>query len=197
MLQRISITCFLAALLLSCNSKDKKSTTVENGSNPTKDTITVKERTDENITTTPLIINDTGQQYFKVVVTKNNQILAEYEGDFAIPLFSENLFNLQMPANKRMLKISHFLVLYFNSPAVGSFPIAPSGNEKGKPTLIFTPEVDGNYGIGISADSGTVVFTKFSDKTLSGSIDASGKDTEGKKIHIRAAFINLKNNSLE
>lgn len=196
MKQQIIITCILSGLLFSCTSPDKKSHNIKAATNPTADTIVANQKSVDEATIPPLVIADSGQQYFKVAVTKNNLPLAQYEGDFPIPLFADNLFTLQLPANKRMLKISHLLVLYFNSPAEGTFPIAPSGNVKGKPTLIFTPVTDGSYGIGIAADTGTVVITDYSEKTLSGSINATGKDTDGNKINIQAAFINLKNNDL-
>jgi hypothetical protein len=102
-----------------------------------------------------------------------------------------------MPASPRMLKTSDFLVLYFRGVTPGTFPIAPSGSEKGKPTLIFTPVVDGNYGVGVGATEGKVTITKYSANSVTGSIDAKGKDTDGNEITIKASFMNVKNNDLD
>ena len=102
--------------------------------------------------------------------------------------------SIQFPASKRMLKISHGMIMYFNSPSAGTFQIAPSGNEKEKPVIIFTPEIEGAYGIATSAASGTVTITKFADAQISGNIEATGKDEKGNTIVIQAAFINVKNN---
>ncbi len=177
--------------ILSCNQNNKRGAAEK----IVIDTNT-KNKVNLIVTEQPLVIADSGQQYFKVTVTKNNQPYIQYEGDFPIAMFDEANFNIQFPASKRMLKISHFLVLYFKGIAVGSFPVAPSGNEKGKPTIIFTPEKDGAYGIGVSMLSGTVSITKYSKQAVSGNIDAEGKDTDGNTIHIKASFINVKNNDL-
>jgi hypothetical protein len=111
-------------------------------------------------------------------------------------MFDEANFNIEFPASKRMLKISHSLVLYFKGIEMGTFAIAPSGSEKGKPTIIFTPEKDGAYGIGVSMLSGNVTITKYSTQAVSGNLNAEGKDTDGNSINVTAAFINVKNNNL-
>jgi hypothetical protein len=141
-------------------------------------------------------LKDTGQQYFTVTVLKNNQPYIHYEGDFPAATFDGDNFTLQLAASKRILAVSHLLVLYFNGIAKGVFSIVADGNEKGKPSLIFTPEKDGNYGSGISADSGTVTITDYSPKSASGKITGKGKDEEGNEIFIKAEFINVKNLNL-
>jgi hypothetical protein len=143
------------------------------------------------------VINDSGQQYFRIVVQKNDKLFAAYEGDFPIGFFDGDNFTLELPASKKMLKISHLLVLYFNGITTGTFPVAASGNEKGKPTMVFTPEQDGNYGISVSPDEGEVIITKYSAKTVSGRITSKGKDIDGNSITIQAEFINVKNNNLD
>lgn len=153
--------------------------------------------TQENETPPLPALKDTGQQYFIVSVLKNNQPYISYEGDFSIGVFDGDYFILQMPASKRILKISHLLILYFKGIATGTFTVAPSGSEKGKPTLVFTPEKDGNYDIGVSAEEGQVTITKYSGNSVSGSIDAKGKDMDGNTISIKATFINAKNNNLD
>lgn len=139
------------------------------------------------------VLKDTGQQYFTVAVLKNNQPYINYEGDFPTGTFDADNFTLQLPASKRMLSISHLLVLYFNGIDKGIFPLVNGGNEKGKPVLILTPEQEGNYGLNISADTGAVTITSYSPKSASGKITAKGKDAEGNEILIKAEFINVKN----
>jgi hypothetical protein len=146
--------------------------------------------TEENLLMPPL--KDTGQQYFHVRVWKKDSVIADYGGEWAYVSIAGNNFNMQMAGSKQLLKISHLLVLYFNSPAVGTFPIVPSGNEKGKPTLIFTPVIDDNYGLAIAPGEGKVDISAYTDKTLSGSIEAKGKDENGDEVIIKAAFINIK-----
>jgi hypothetical protein len=182
-------------LFCSCNSA-KRNKDGDKFVTVAGDTTTIKQKSVEKTNTPLLNITDTGQQYFKITVTKNNQPYCTYEGDFPIAMFDETNFNIQFPASKRMLKISHFLVLYFKGIAVGIFAIAPSGSEKGKPTIIFTPEKDGAYGIGVSMLSGNVTITKYSTQAVSGNLNAEGKDTDGNSINVTAAFINVKNNNL-
>jgi hypothetical protein len=190
------INTFLVITVLcmgACNQNDKKINTEKS----VIDTI-VKDKSKVVVTedTTLPMPKDTGQQYFKVLVTKNSQPMAQYEGDFPIAMFDEANFSIQFPASSRMLKISHFLVLYFKGIMVGSFPVVISGHEKGKPTIIFTPEKDGAYGIGVSMITGNVNITKYSAAIVSGNLDAEGKDTDGNNIHVKASFINIKNNDL-
>jgi hypothetical protein len=187
----ITITAIARFCITSCNPQNKKANTEK----ITVDTA-IKSKSIVTVAEQPLAITDTGQQYFKVTVTKNNQPFAQYEGDFPIAMFDETNFNIQFPANKRMLKISHFLILYFKGIQSGSFAVAQSGSEKGKPTIIFTPEKDGNYGIGVPMLTGTVSITNYSQKTVTGTLEAEGKDTDGNIIHVKAAFINVKNNDL-
>lgn len=142
-------------------------------------------------------IPDSGKPYFKIMVYRNKEVLTQYEGDWAIPIQAGKLITIQFSASRQLSKIANFLVLYFNSPSHGSFPVVQSGNEKEKPTIIFTPETDGAYGIGISASSGTVNISKYTGAQISGSIEAVGKDTNGNEITIQAAFVNLDNNMTE
>jgi hypothetical protein len=178
-------------IMSGCNSSNKEKTPIV----PAKGIDTIKTVVQEEIP--DIQLPDSGQQYFKVVVTKNNQPLAQYEGDFPLGTFVDDNFTLQLPASKRMLKISHFLVLYFKGVKEGSFPLAVSGSEKGKPTMIFTPEKDGAYGVNTSMSTGTLNITKYSKKMVSGNCTASGKDIEGNRIAIKTSFINVKNNNLD
>lgn len=143
--------------------------------------------------TSAATVKDTGQQYFTVTVLKNNRPYINYEGDFPAATFDGGNFTLQLAASKRMLAISHLLVLYFNGVSKGFFPIVPDGNEKGKPTMIFTPEKDGNYGLNISAETGSVTITNYAPKSVSGKCEAKAKDSDGNEILIKAEFINVKN----
>ena len=183
----------LVVLLAACNNASQKKV-VENSIK--KDTISTANTTKIN-TEDVLQIKDTIEQYFKVAILKNNQPYINYEGDFPLGIYAGKNFNLQFPASKRMMKISHYLVVYFKEPSVGTFPIAASGNEKGKPTLIFTPEVDGSYGIGVAATEGQVIITKYSPAAVSGSLTAKGKDTDGNSIEIKSVFQNVGNHNVD
>ena len=92
-------------LLAACNSTTQKKV-VENY--PIKDSVLAFKliKTDD-----VLQIKDSGQQYFKVIILKNNQPCINYEGDFPLGIYAGKNFNLQFPASKRMMKISHYLVL--------------------------------------------------------------------------------------
>jgi hypothetical protein len=178
----------------SCKQKQQENENKENKQTPVQ-VQPIKEPDTVIPSLTPL--QDSGQQYFRIAVQKNNQPLAAYEGDFPIGFSDGDNFTLELAASKRMLKISHLLVLYFNGITTGTFPVAASGNEKGKPTMVFTPEKDGNYGISVSPDEGEVIITKYSAKTVSGKFTSKGKDMDGNSITIQAEFINVKNNNLE
>jgi hypothetical protein len=183
-------------LILSCHNNTSK--TNEKTKDSAATTTTEKPATPPVVQIPELTMPaDSGKPYFKVAIYKNGQPFKSYEGNFSTALFSGDYFTLEMPASPRMLKISDFLVLYFKGITTGTFPIAPSGSEKGKPTLIFTPVIDGSYGVGIGATEGQVTITKYSGKSVTGTIDAKGKDTDGSEIIFKAAFMNAKNNDLE
>jgi hypothetical protein len=193
------ILCFSLLLLslVSCKQKQKENT----GIKKMQDTTVAQQEKNPDTVVESLVpalisLKDSGQQYFRIAVQKNGNLFAAYEGDFPIGFSDGDNFTLELPASKRMLKISHLLVLYFNGITTGTFPVAASGNEKGKPTMVFTPEIDGNYGISVSPDEGEVIITEYSAKTVSGKFTSKGKDMEGNNISIRAEFINVKNNNL-
>ncbi len=194
------ILCFSLLLLSLVSCKQKQKGNIATGK--MQDTTLAQQGKNSDTAVESLVsalipLKDSGQQYFRIAVQKNNQLFAAYEGDFPIGFFDGDNFTLELPASKRMLKISHLLVLYFNGITTGTFPVAASGNEKGKPTMVFTPEIDGNYGISVSPDEGEVIITKYSAKTVSGKFTSKGKDMDGNNIAIQAEFINVKNNNLE
>jgi hypothetical protein len=193
------ILCYslLLLFLFSCKQKKQENSAIEK----MKGTAVVQQSKIPDTVAQALVpalalIKDSGQQYFRITVQKNDKPFAAYEGDFPIGFFDGDNFTLELPASKRMLKISHLLVLYFNGIKTGTFPVAASGNEKGKPTMVFTPEIEGNYGISVSPDEGEVIITKYSAKTVSGKFSSKGKDMDGNSIAIQAEFINVKNNNL-
>jgi hypothetical protein len=140
---------------------------------------------------------DSGKPYFKIIIYKNSKPEVSFEGDYAIALRDANNISLQLSKSKRLMAIDDYVVLYFNGIAAGDFPIVSSGNEAGKPTLIYTPAKDGAYGIGISADSGMVHINKYDAEKFSGRFDAYGMDTDSNRFVIKAAFVNIKNNNLD
>jgi hypothetical protein len=190
------VTIFFCSMILFACNQNKSTATVEKQDLKNSSTTKAIDTTKTKTSTIPSLgeLPDNGKPFFKVAVYKNNEPFAQYEGDWAIALQSGKLLSIQFPASKRMLKISHGMIMYFNSPSEGSFQIVPSGNEKEKPVIIFTPEIDGAYGIAVSAASGTVNLSKFLNEQISGNIDAVGKDEKGNSIIIKASFINVKNN---
>ena len=161
--------------------------------------VSVAERKDTGkvVLPEPEIPADNGKPFFKTTIYKNDKPYVSFEGDYAIALNDANNFNLQLSKSKRMMTVDDYVVLYFNGIATGDFPIVSSGNEKGRPTLIYTPATDGVYGIGISADSGTVHISKYDAGALSGRLEAYGFDTDSNRFVVKATLINIKNNNLD
>jgi|CXWL01.1.fsa_nt_gi hypothetical protein len=196
-IKRIAVIFFYCVLFASCNQNTNAPADEKKAVNDS--TINTAAGTAQDTDNIPSLVPlaDSGKPYFKVAVYRNKEALAQYEGDWAIPLQSGKNMSIQFSASRQLSKIAHFMVLYFNSPSQGSFQIAPSGNEKGKPTLIFTQENDGEYGIGTAALSGTVNITNYAASQISGDIKAAGKDEKGNLITMQIAFVNLKNNISE
>lgn len=197
-LLRLLFFVFSSALLAtSCKEKTSTSPTTDGTQKDTTETVKKDEMATAGHVPPMAPISDSGQSFFKVAVYKNGKPFAQYQGDWAIAFQAGKNMNIQFPASKRMLKIDHGLTMYFNSPSEGKFEIAPSGNEKEKPVVIFGPAQDGAAGISISAQSGTISLTKFADGLISGNIEGAGKDEKGEPVIIQVAFINIKNNISE
>jgi hypothetical protein len=189
------IAIFLIITHVSCKQKTSTAeASKEHQGLKTKDTTTAMVEKPAPLIPTMAALPDSGKPFFRVAVYKAGKLFTQYEGDWAIALQSGKLMSIQFPASRRMLKISHGMIMYFNSPSVGTFPVVFSGNEKAKPVVIFTPEVDGAYGIGVSAATGTVNITSYEPNNLAGTIEAEGKDEKGNTLNLQAAFIHVKNN---
>lgn len=191
--------CFFSFALMASSCKDKK-TASHKTDDTQKDTIASVKTVETNLASQvpPLApIIDSGKPFFKVAVYKNGQPFVSYQGDWAIAFQAGKNMNIQFPASKRMLKIDNGLTLYFNSPSEGKFEIAPAGNEKEKPVVIFSPAQDGAAGISIAAQKGTVSLSKFANGLISGNLEGVGKNENGEPVIIQVTFVNIKNNISE
>lgn len=196
LLKPVLVYFSFALILTGCKEQENKPQTSKSETIATDSTKTIiSAGSDMTVPALPAV-TDSGKPYFKVAVYKNNRPLVSYEGDWAIAISNGNNFNIQFASSKRALKISDLLILYFNGASTGTFPLVAYGNEKGKPTLIFTPELNGSYGIGVSAFTGSVVISKYSTEAVSGTIDAEGKNENGEVVQVKAAFVNVRNNNV-
>ena len=136
-----------------------------------------------------LPIADTGQLYFKVSVTKNNEPYIKYEGYYPTGSRLDSDFTVQLLASKHILEQSDMLNIdiYIKGINTGSFPVIVS-NEQGKATMLLTP-VKGNS---FTAAEGSVVITKYNDSFISGKFVRKGIDYDSNKMMINGVFLNLK-----
>ena len=139
-----------------------------------------------------LNIADTGQVYFKVNGTKNNQPYINYEGDYPVGSRFDSDFTIQLCASKHILDVSDMLNIdiYIKGIATGNFPVIV-GNEQGKATMLMTP-VKGNS---FTPGEGSITITKYNDTLISGKFEGQGIDYDSNKMSVRGVFLNLKYNN--
>jgi hypothetical protein len=136
-----------------------------------------------------LNIVDTGQVYFKVNCTKNNQPYINYEGDYPVGSRLDSDFTVQLCASKHILDVSDMLNIdiYIKGIVTGNFPVIV-GNEQGKATMLMTP-VKGNS---FTPGEGSITITKYNDTLISGKFEGHGIDYDSNKMTISGVFLNLK-----
>ncbi len=138
-----------------------------------------------------LNIADTGQVYFKVNVTKNNQPYINYEGDYPVGSRYDSNFTIQLCASKHILEVSDMLNIdiYIKKITTGNFPVMVN-SEQEKATMNMTPLKGNSFAPG----EGIVTITKYNDSLISGKFAAKGMDYDSNKMIIKGVFLNLKYN---
>lgn len=138
-----------------------------------------------------LNIADTGQVYFKVDVTKNNQPYINYEGDYPVGSRYDSNFTIQLCASKHILEVSDMLNIdiYIKKITTGNFPVMVN-SEQEKATMNMTPLKGNSFAPG----EGIVTITKYNDSLISGKFAAKGMDYDSNKMIIKGVFLNLKYN---
>ena len=138
-----------------------------------------------------LNIPDTGQVYFKVNVTKNNEPYINYEGDYPVGSRYDSNFTIQLCASKHILEVSDMLNIdiYIKRITTGNFPVMVN-SEQEKATMNMTPLKGNSFAPG----EGSVTITKYNDSLISGKFAAKGMDYDSNKMIIKGVFLNLKYN---
>ena len=134
---------------------------------------------------------DTGQVYFKVVGTKNNQPLLSYEGDFPTATQQDTFFTVGLGASRDVAVWSDMLsiTIYIKNMTTGSFPVVGMLYAvEGKATMLLTSPKDGNAS---QPKEGTVTITKFTDSHFSGRFEGKSVQ-EGNAMSISGVFLNVK-----
>jgi hypothetical protein len=136
-----------------------------------------------------LNIPDTGQVYFKVNVTKNNEPYLNYEGDYPVGSRLDSDFTVQLCASKHILDVSDMvnIDIYIKEIVTGKFPVIVA-TEQGKATILLTPVKGSSF----VPDEGSVTITKYDDKLISGKFEGRGMDYDSNKMSISGVFLNLK-----
>jgi hypothetical protein len=139
-----------------------------------------------------LNIADTGQVYFKVNITQNNQPYINYEGDYPVGSRFDSNFTIQLCASKHILEVSDMLNIdiYIKGITTGNFPVMVN-SEQGKSTMNMTPLKGNSFAPG----EGIVTITKYNDSLISGKFAAKGMDYDSNKLLVRGVFLNLKYNN--
>jgi FlaG/FlaF family flagellin (archaellin) len=136
-------------------------------------------------------ILDTGQIYFKVHVTKNNQPYSNYEGDYPTATKQDTFFTIQLSAS-RDLSIYNDNVsidIYTKQMSLKSFPVVKILNsDEGKATLYMGSPKGNDF----QSQEGSVTITKYNDSQFSGKFEGKATNHEGNKMAITGLFLNVK-----
>jgi hypothetical protein len=163
----------------------------ESSAKPKKETLAVKDNAEKTTAQNEISIVDTGQAYFKVIVTKNDEPYINYEGDYPVGSKFDSNFTIQLCASRHILEVSDMLNIdiYTKKIVTGNFSVILS-NEQGKATMNMTPLKDNSF----APDEGSVTITKYNDSLISGKFSAKGMDYDSNKMLVRGVFLNLKYN---
>ena len=168
------------ALSVGCNTSPKNDKAMQDS---------IKNTAGKIIKPMELPVADTGQVYFKVNVTKNNEPYIKYEGDYPTGSRFDSDFTVQLCASKHILEQSDMLNIdiYIKGINTGSFPVIVN-NEQGKATMLMTPVKGNSFAI----SEGSVAITKYNDSFISGKFEGRGIDYDSNKMMISGVFLNLK-----
>ena len=177
-LRNLIISCM--ALSVGCNTSPKNEKAISDSA---------KNDAGKIIQPMEFTIADTGQVYFKVNVTKNNEPYIKYEGDYPTGSRFDSSFTVQLCASKHILEQSDMLNIdiYIKEMITGSFPVIVN-NEQGKANMLMTP-VKGNS---FAVSEGSVAITKYNDSFISGKFEGRAIDYDSNKMTISGVFLNLK-----
>ena len=136
-------------------------------------------------------ILDTGQVYFKVNVTKNNQPYLNYQGDYPIATKQDTFFTIQLNASRDLSIPSDVLGIdvYIKQMSTGSFPVVGILNrEQGKATMLMTTP----KGNAFQSKEGSVTITKYTDSLFSGKFEGKATNYEGNKMAVNGVLLNVR-----
>ena len=160
-----------------------------------KETYTAKNDSEKIAEYKQLSVIDTGQVYFHVILTKNNQPFKNYEGDYPVATKLDSSIAIQLFASKHILDITDMLdmTVYAKEKSMGNFPVNINP-EKGKAIMNMTTVKNEEVGSSILLDKGNMAITKYTDSLISGNFHASGMDADSNKISLSGLFLNVKYN---
>jgi len=178
-------------LLFSCKNDQQKKTIEETISSATGTAVTKKQSIEPKKIEEEPLVTDTGQTWFKIIVTRNDSSYINYEGSWPVYLTTEGFATLAFTASKGALVISHGLTLYISGSSSGRMPIVRS-EKKGEVSMTMIPEVNGAYSLPISPDTGFIEFTKNDGKVISGYFNAHSTNEYKDVYRFKGQFLNVK-----
>lgn len=180
-----------ALIILSCNNNQQKKTSAVDSSVNATAALT---QPDQKIVEEPLAVVDTGQTWFRVLITKNDSAFMDYEGSWPMLLTANNFATLQLSRSKNIMSVSDILTVYIYGLSVGKMPVVTNAGKTGEVSMIMSPVKDGAYGLPIIPDKGSFTITKHDSTRISGSYEGEVLHDQKDLYKFRGAFINVKFN---
>jgi hypothetical protein len=184
----------ITLIILSCNDRqqaktsDSDSTAKEN--NTTAAIIPPEQKKAEE----PIAVVDTGQTWFRVMITKNDSDFMDYEGSWPMLLTANNFATLQLSRSKNIMSVSDILTFYIYGLSVGTKPIVTNAGKTGEVSMIMSPVKDGVYGLPIIPEKGSFTITKHDSTRISGNYEGEVVIEQKDIYKFRGAFLNVKFN---
>jgi hypothetical protein len=192
-MRKLFLIC-ISLIALSCNNDQQQKAIKETAA--TKDTIASAEKRqpEQKKELEQLPIVDTGQTWFRVMITKNDSAYMDYEGSWPVFFLSGNSATLQLAKSKKIMSVTDILTIYMNGMPSGKVPIVLSNREKGTVSMIMSPVTDGAYGLPISPTEGFMNLTKNVNEIVSGNFEAKAIDANKDVYLFKGYFLNTKIN---
>jgi hypothetical protein len=192
-MRKLFLIC-ISLIALSCNNDQQQKAVKETAA--TKDTIASAEKRqpEQKKELEQLPIVDTGQTWFRVMITKNDSAYMDYEGSWPVFFLSGNSATLQLSKSKKIMSVTDILTIYMNGMPSGKVPIVLSNREKGTVSMIMSPVTDGAYGLPISPTEGFMNLTKNVNEIVSGNFEAKAIDANKDVYLFKGYFLNTKIN---